>query len=169
MGYVYIDPPIYGFRLHATEGALRVGRRSRPEIVPTRLLDPEEVLDEAKRIRDTGDLKWAGTKGGEDFHRDLLTILNYLVKTHKGGGIQLYYDGGHRGTAERLMRPILSFNPMPAEAGDRLSFLEDFVECLQFHYSSPETFSPSQCLAVLNFIATIVSQDSEMISLIVMA
>jgi hypothetical protein len=167
MGYVYINPPIYGFQILMDEGALRKGtRRHRRAVIPTSLVT--DVAGEAKWLRDLGDDKWQGTKGSEEFHQQFLGILNYLCVRH-GEGVLMYYVGGHRGTEERERPEITTFIPMPEEAGDRLDFLDNFVQVLQYHYGPSEAFSPSQVERVLNYIATLVSEDAEMVDLIQMA
>lgn len=169
MGHTYINGHIVGFKVEATEGAIRNGvAKHRPEVVPRRLLPPTQTLQGGKLLRDLGEKKWQGTKGGEDFHRTFLSIINFLVR-QDNKGITLYYEQGHRGTVERKRPPILAFDPLPDTAGERLGVLGEFVDHWRYHYGHAETFSYDQTEPMLNWLATIVSRDPEMRDLLVEA
>ena len=117
-------------------------------------------------LRDLGEKKWQGTKGGEEFHRTFLSIINYLVgQDHHG--VTLYYEGGNRGTTARTRPPILDFDPLPDTAGRLSKCCPKFVGDWGPHYGSKETFTYAQTVPMLNWLATIVSRDPEMRDLIV--
>ena len=164
MKHTYVNGDLVGFMVEATEGAVRNGGiKHHPAVYPTRLVT--RIMSDGLVLRDLGEKKWQGAKGGEEFHRTFLSIINYLVGQDNHGVI-LYYEGGNRGTTARTRPPIMDFDPLPDTAGARLQVMSEFVGDWGPHYGSKETFTYAQTVPMLNWLATIVSRDPEMRDLI---
>jgi len=122
---------------------------------------PRQTLLEGRALRDLGEQKWQGTKGSQDFHRSFLTILNYLVR-QDNPGIKLFYESGTR-RVEHAKRPVIVPNDTLARGPrTRLDALDIWMEQLQGHYGTPETYSPDQSQRIVNWVATIITRDPVM-------